>query len=221
MDVLIACHCERIHKELYIVKKDLIHTPLSITPGITSVTYVDTSCPETRWDTIAHSSKDLIWTMHCPIYLELFETDYGVTGGILRQILSSSWHILKPGGKIIFPIGLSDGTIGLRGTIREKYLNNPIALRDSINTLVGQLDNMPYIANVVSTYVYMYQSGYYIKMADEVVKDFLVILEKPLTAGGVRGFRDSKKGKNGKSGKKSRKSRKSKNSKKVSKCIYF
>jgi hypothetical protein len=193
------------------VGKDDINVPLSIAPGITSVTYVDTSCPETRWDTIAANSKDLIWTMHCPIYLELFETDYEVTGGILRQILTASWSILKPGGKIIFPVGLRHGTIGLRGHLRTKYLDNPEELRNSINTLVGQLDGMPFIPNVMSTYVYMYQSGYYIKMEDEVIKDFLVILQKPLTAGGVRGVRGSK---NRKSGKKSRKSRKSRRSKK-------
>lgn len=211
MDVLIACHCERIHKQLYMVRKDEIHIPLSIAPDVRSVTYVDADCPETRWDTIAPNSKDLIWTMHCPIYLELFETDYDVTGGILRQILSTSWSILKPGGKIIFPVGLSHGTIGLRGALRTKYLDNPVGLTDSIKTLIGQLDNMPYIANVVSTYVYMYQSGYYIKKEDEVVKDFLVILEKPLTAGDGRVGRGSK---NRKTGKKSRKSRKSRNTKK-------
>lgn len=101
-DILVACH------------NDKFHAPLSLyfpsdpdTPAPLVAEYVDPSTGTREWEDIPHASKDIIWTVSCPIYLPFSTaTTIHYEGGmsIFKNIFEDGWNILRPGGSVVIRI---------------------------------------------------------------------------------------------------------------------
>ena len=189
MDLLIACHCERLHRPLVTKIPSGQEIPIDLDPNVRSIEYVDVSCPEKTWDMIQSTSKDIIWTMHCPLYAGIYWSDHE-NSGVLRAILQNSWRILKPGGILIIPIGTTPGSIAIKkGPVYTRLVDNKQGFIDSINAVIAQHPSTPFEVQLVSS-----DHSFYIKKEYEHIMDSLFLLRKPynLSGGAKKIYRKSK-----------------------------
>lgn len=181
MDLLIACHCERLHRPLVTRIPSGQEIPIDLDPTIKSLEYVDVSCPEKTWDMIQGESKDMIWTMHCPLYAGIYWGNTE-TSGVLRDILRDCWRVLKPGGILAIPIGTMPGSIAIKkGPMYNKLVANKEAFVDSMNTVLSLQPTTPFEVRLVGS-----DEHFYIKKDYEHVMDSLFLLRKPVRAGGAK-----------------------------------
>jgi hypothetical protein len=177
MDLLIACHCERLHSPLFTRIPTGQQISIEFDPTIRSLEYVDVRCPEKPWSIIQAESKDMIWTMHCPLYTEIYWADINATG-ILRDILTDSWRVLKPGGILAIPIGTRRGSMAIKkGPIYNRLADNKQAFLDYMISVIGQHPTTPFEVELVSS-----DETLYIKNERESVRDSIFFLRKPATA---------------------------------------
>jgi len=190
MDLLIACHCERLHSPLFIRIPTGQQIPIELDPTIRSLEYIDIRCPEKPWSMIQEGSKDMIWTMHCPLYTEIYWADINATG-ILREILTDSWRVLKPGGILAIPIGTRARSMAIKkGPIYNRLADNKQAFFDSMVSVIGQHPTTPFEVNLVLS-----DNTLYIKNERESVRDSVFFLRKPAAAAGgfTKKLREKKK----------------------------
>jgi len=181
MDILIACHCERLHRPLVTKIPSGQEIPIDLDPNIKTLEYVDVSCPEKTWDMIQADSKDMIWTMHCPLYAGIYWGN-SQTSGVLRLILRDTWRVLKPGGILAIPIGTKAGSIAIkRGPVYNKLVANKQGFIDSMNTVIALQPSTPFEVQLVSS-----NKHFYIKKDDENVMDSIFLLRKSLASGGYK-----------------------------------
>jgi len=119
----------------------------------------------------------MIWTMHCPIYTEIYWADINATR-ILRGILTDSWRVLKPGGILAIPIGTRGGSMPIKkGPIYNRLADNKQVFLDSMISVIGQHPTTPFEVRLVSS-----DQTLYIKNEKESVRDSIFFLRKPLAA---------------------------------------
>ena len=101
-DILVACHNDKVHAPL---SAYFHHAPDTPAPFVAE--YVDPATGTRAWGDIPPSSKDIIWTENCPIYLPFGSgAPIHYQGGmsIFKELLEDGWTILRPGGVIVIPI---------------------------------------------------------------------------------------------------------------------
>jgi hypothetical protein len=101
-DILVACHSEKFHVPLSLYLPSDPDTPVPLVAE-----YVDPSTGTREWEDIPPASKDIIWTVSCPLYLPFsIPTTIHYEGGmsIFKNIFEDGWNILRPGGSVVIRI---------------------------------------------------------------------------------------------------------------------
>lgn len=129
MDIIIACHCpEPIHSKLMIYEpsKGWIHLIPSVYTenGIKSLQYAHPTCA-TPWDTIANSSVDIVYTVHCPIALMTTSLAKNKSSSITgSDIITEMYNKLRSEGYIITHVPIPKGTLDLGDQRRDTFAQN-------------------------------------------------------------------------------------------------
>ena len=129
MDLLVACHCDKVHKPLYYTRGNNNFVLLNETSDIKSIEYVDINQGCKNWSDISNDSIDVIWTQKCPLgeMLTKNPNDEKTFKNMLDDLFIKGYEILRKDGCIYY-------------VISEKHINNiliPIMNPNYLTTLMS------------------------------------------------------------------------------------
>jgi hypothetical protein len=99
-DIIIMCHCDKIHKDILlfgnIVRNDI------------KLIYIDNSYPgcDLKLKDFEENSIEEIWLMYCPLLHIFTEKDSSGESELLKDLYTNGFKCLKEGGKIYFRFNL-------------------------------------------------------------------------------------------------------------------